>query len=120
MSIEVEDRTDNLARPVSQEEYAGALLRALMVGPVRALDLIKRVPDEFKLRGWPDDPDSHAVAACAIGAYKIGAGAQRFRLPPALMAQPEWMDLALRSDEHKPSAVGIVEKMELRHLLEPV
>jgi len=110
-----------ITRIVSPEERDFALLRALMVGPVRALDLLKRVPEVFAARGWPRDEDSIAVVACAIGAAKINAGSQLFRLPPALQAHDAWFALAARHDQGgRLTADQIVEGMELQALLDPV
>lgn len=109
-----------IARNVPVQELESALLRALMVGPVRALELLRRVPEEFGNRGWPRDEDSFAVVACAIGACKINAGAQRFRLPPALLSHSAWFELAANVGEGgRLTADQIVEGMGLERLMEP-
>ena len=109
-----------IARNVPVQELESALLRALMVGPVRALELLRRVPEEFGNRGWPRDEDSFAVVACAIGACKINAGAQRFRLPPALLSHPAWFELAAKVGEGgRLTADQIVDGMGLEKLMEP-
>lgn len=108
---------NTIIAPVTPAQMDHAMLRALMVGPVRALDLIARIPVEFERRGWPNDPDSIAVVACAIGAAKINAGSQRFTVPPALLTVSAWVELASGG---KVTADQIVDGMELQDFLEPV
>ena len=61
-----------------------------------------------------------ASGACAIGACKINAGAQRFRLPPALLSHSAWFELAANVGEGgRLTADQIVEGMGLERLMEP-
>lgn len=111
-----------VARPLDIEALRRGFLRALMVGPVRALDLIKRMPHEFKARGWPPDEEGIAVVACACGAVRLSAGDQRFRLPPGLLKHDAWFAFARRcgGGTGTVTAMEIVENMELWPLTEPV
>lgn len=55
---------------------------ALLAGPARGLDLFERVPELFRSRDWPLDPDLQAVIISAVGLTKIGAGATPLYRPP--------------------------------------
>ena len=108
-----------LLREVPADELAKALRTALMTGPVRALDLVKRMPALFLDRGWPPMADAIAVAGGAVAMKVIGAGGTRFRLPAGVEALgTEWKELHRVAAGAPMPAVGIVEILNLHRLCE--
>lgn len=105
---------------ISPAEQQDALLKVMMVAPVRALDLLVRVPLLAKERGWPPDGElGYTFIVLAISAYKIGARVQRLRIPSKFLAHERWFALAQQYGM-SPTAAVIVEAMDLDELLEPV
>ena len=105
---------------ITPEEQKDALLKAMIVAPVRALGLLKRVPELATKRGWPADGDKgYAFVIVAIGAYKLGLYGQRFKLPEALLTHERWQAFAAQYG-HSPTCAEIVEAMDLDEMLEPV
>lgn len=101
-------------RQVPREEMEAALRQALLVGPVRALQLLERVPMTFRKRGWASNEDLVAIACAAIACVFIGAGGQRFRIPSAARMLDKWNQLT------SPAASDdIVSVLDLGRLLEP-
>lgn len=87
---------------------------ACIAGPARGLDLHRRVPELFRQRGWPEDPDIMAVVKAAVGLKKIGAGLTVFRRPPSADAlRGAWPE-----EDGKLEARQLVEKLELQELLQ--
>lgn len=106
-------------RVVSVEEQRDALLKSMIVAPVRALGLLRRAPELAQKRGWPPDGEKgHAYIACVVGAVKIGARDQRFKIPEAFLAHDRWFALAATFGT-SPRAIEVVEAMDLDDLLEP-
>jgi hypothetical protein len=70
-------------RERSPEAQRAVARYAFIAGPVRGLDLVKRVPEFMRKRGWPaEDQDLVDVIAVAVGLTKIGAGANPVYRPP--------------------------------------
>lgn len=90
------------------------MISALIVGPVRALGLLKRVPELFRERGWPEHPDLVALACHAVGATKIGAGGQVLKRPAAADLHERFALLPA-----KVKAVEIVSHLDLGRMLDP-
>lgn len=106
-------------RMVSVDEQREAGLRLMLVEPARRLDLFRRVPELAARRGYPPDGErGYALIIAAIGAYKIGARGQCFKIPPAFLAHERWFALVAQYGE-APSAAAIVEALELDELLDP-
>lgn len=108
-------------RLVTPEEQKAALLKAMLVAPVRALDLLRRVPLLLKQWGWPTDADTIYIVCAWVGAYKLGAQAQRFRVPPALAKYHTWVDFLARAGTNAPMAGQVLDYFtDLQQLLAPV
>jgi hypothetical protein len=70
-------------RERSPEAQAHLSRYAFLAGPVRGLDLQKRVPEFMRQRGWPaEDEDLVTCITAAVGLSKIGAGATPIYRPP--------------------------------------
>jgi hypothetical protein len=110
--------TGRVLRQVTVAEQQHAVLQAFLVAPARALDLFRRVPELFKRRGWPEDFDGRCVVIAAIGAVKLGALGQRFRLPPELVKHESWFKFAAGVPGGIPTAEQIITHFELQPLLE--
>ena len=96
------------------EEAKYATLIPILVGPVRTLELAKRVPELFKARGWPLDQDLLAVVMAAIACRKLRAGRQLFRRPDAAGGcGGKWPESDARL-----TAIQIVDALELVDLME--
>lgn len=94
------------------EQQWNATRYAMLAGPVRGLDLLKRVPDLLRRRGWPEDPDLVAVISAAVGLKKIGAGRTLIRRPHAAGGcGGKWP-----VDQPRMEARFIVEQLELSEL----
>lgn len=99
-----------------------ALQHAHIAGPARTLDLHRRLPRLFKVRGWPLDTDLLAVAMAAISLTRMEQitrvtirGLRLFRRPPAADGcGGRWP-----KDAGKLTAPQIVAELELNDLLEP-
>jgi hypothetical protein len=103
----------------SKEEFRKVTIGSLIMGPARALDLLKRVPALFKERRWPVTQDATAIAATAVGCVKLGAVGTRLRIPAELaLAHPRWAECA-RLEDGKPTAAQVVVRLDLQRLLEP-
>jgi hypothetical protein len=88
---------------------------ALIAGPVRGLDLQKRVPELMRRRRWPhEDPDLVCVIAVAVGLKKIGAGLTLIRRPPAAAG----LGGLWPAEDGKMEARQLVERLELTELLQ--
>ena len=110
---------EGISRPVTPAEQKEVILKAMIVAPVRALGLIKRVPEIARARGWPVDGDKgYAFVIVAIGAYKLGLYGQRFKLPDAYLTHERWQAFAAQFG-HSPTCAEVVEAMDLDALLEP-
>lgn len=101
---------------VSKREQFGAVRYALLAGTARGLQLLQRVPEYLRLRGWPTgDPDLRSVLCAAIACKAIGAGGTRFRRPPgADDCGGSWP-----REEESRTASRIIERMGLDVFLEP-
>lgn len=88
--------------------------KALLAGAARGLELLSRMPKHFISRKWPEDPDLIAVATAAVASCRVGAGRQKFRIPPRASEVGEWNRLPPIV-----SAIDIVKTLELRSLLDP-
>ena len=89
--------------------------RALIAGVQRALGLPLRLIDLLRSRRWPVDDDLVAVLSAAVACRKLGAGATRFRRPPAA---GDCSNTWLGAGDVR-TASQIVDVMELGELLEP-
>lgn len=87
--------------------------RAALAGAARALDLLRRVPDLLKQRGYEQpDADLVFVLCAAIACKKLGAGKQMFRRPAN--AGSDWP-----TDSPQRTATQIIIDYDLFDLLEP-
>lgn len=125
-------QTGRVARRVSIAEQRKALLHASVAGPIKALDLDRRIPEFCRKRGWPPDPAALQLAQKAglsasqvtgyewlggvVGAYKLKLINQTFTIPKAFQAHERWAAL-VQEFGPRPTCAVICEAMELDELL---
>lgn len=100
---------------VTLEQFKDMHRSAMIGGAVRALGLVKRVPEVLKARGWPVDDDLVSVLIGALACKKWGAGRTRFRRP----SSAEGLGGLWPADKASVTASQIVDTLELDDLLSP-
>lgn len=110
-----------IARQIPHAELRLMHHSAVLAGTARALGLLQRMPELFTQRGWPHAEDAIAVAVAAVCCVKVGAVAQRFRLPDNVAALGElWRGVVAIAEDGMMRADALVAALELGDLLEPV
>lgn len=100
---------------ISEEDKA-IYKRGMMQGVAHGLDLVKRLPEFMKNRGWPPDQDLTSVLIGAICCFVLGARGQRFRRPKAADALGDLWPFEAGAT----TAKQIVDTLELDDLCKPV
>jgi hypothetical protein len=96
-------------------EQVAITKHALIMGPVRGLDLRTRVPEFMRARGWPyQDVDLMIVICMAVGMKKLGAGRTVLRRPPGA----DGLKGLWPADQPRVEARLLVEMLELHDLLQ--
>ncbi len=104
---------------ITPEQQKRAGLMALMVAPCRTHNLLQRVPELCRKRGYfPDGEKGFTIVVMAVGAYIVGARGQRLPVPPAFLEHERWRALVATFGE-RPTAAQMVEALELDDLLKP-
>jgi hypothetical protein len=104
--------SDTPRTPLEQREI---FRYAAIAGPVRGLDLRKRIPEIMRQRKWPhEDEDLVTVLCIAVGLKKIGAGRTLLRRPPGA----DGLGGLWAIERERVEARWLVEALELDELIQ--
>lgn len=102
-------------RKVSYDEVHEAMRLGSIVGIARALELHRRLPEYFRLRGWPlGDDVVFGYVVRAIAFVKLGALGEPMVTPEVMRDTDKWRDLADAEQAHR-----VVSVLDLGRFLEP-
>lgn len=101
---------------LDRAQFAKAALGGICAG----LELIRRVPQHFKHKGFKNTQAATDIATAAICCVRLGARVTTFHIPPSLMDCKEW-HFATDGDVEVGYAMAseIVAHLEMQHLLKP-